>query len=75
MPLNVPDEEILNLCHCYGNPVDNIIHYEKINLKKGTLVTGSTRFIDMELREGVSFHNYFWMEGPLTGDKGKQVLL
>ena len=73
--MNVPDEEILNLCLAYGKPLDNIVHYEKINFKKGTLVTGGTRFVDLELEEGKSLLNYYWMEGPLAGDKGRRIVV
>ena len=37
--------------------------------------TGSTRFVDMELFEGSSFNNYYWMEGPFPGDQGRRVLV
>ena len=30
VPLNVPDEEILNLCAAYGKPADNTVHYETL---------------------------------------------
>ena len=29
----------------------------------------------MELDEGKSFNNYYWMEGPLPGDQGRRVLV
>ena len=30
VPLNIPDEEIVNLCETYGKPVDYIVQYEKM---------------------------------------------
>ena len=75
VPLNVPDEEILNLCNAYGKPMDYIVHYEKLNNIRGLGLTGSTRFVDVELEQGVSFNNYYWMEGPLPGDVGYWQIL
>ena len=31
VPLNVPDEEILTLCACYGKAVDGNVQYERLN--------------------------------------------
>ena len=39
VPLNVPDEETLNLCAAYGKPADNIVHYETLNNIKGKTLT------------------------------------
>ena len=75
VPLNVPDEEILNLCNCYGKPVENIVHYETLRNIKGRNLKGSTRFVDMNLDEGKYFRNYYWMEGPLPGDVGKRIVV
>ena len=75
VPLNVPDEEILHLCRVYGKPLENKVQYEKINIKRGSSVTGGTRFVDMEMAEGRTFLNYYWMEGPLNGDKGKRIVV
>ena len=49
VPLNVPDEEILTLCACYGKPMDDTVHYERLNNIRGRGLTGSTRFVDMQL--------------------------
>ena len=75
VPLNVPDEEIIHLCMAYGKPVENKVRYEVLNNPKNKGHTGSTRFVDMELDEGKSFNNYYWMEGPLPGDEGRRVLV
>ena len=75
VPLNVPDEEIIHLCMAYGKPVENKVHYEVLHNPKNKGHTGSTRFVDMELNEGKSFNNYYWLEGPLSGDEGRRVLV
>ena len=75
VPLNVPDEEIIHLCMAYGKPVENMVRYEVLHNPKNKGHTGSTRFVDMELNEGKSFNNYYWLEGPLSGDEGRRVLV
>ena len=75
VPLNVPDEEVLTLCACYGRVVDRIVQYERLNNIRGRGLTGSTRFVDVELEEGKTLENYYWMEGPLPGDVGKRVVV
>ena len=75
VPLNVPDEEIIHLCLSYGSPVDNKVQYEVLRNSRNKGHTGSTRFVDMELCEGSSFNNYYWMEGPFPGDQGRRVLV
>ena len=67
VPLNVPDEEILNLCNSYGKPASQV-NYEKLHNIRGLGLTGATRFVDVEMEQGVSFENYYWLEGPLPGD-------
>ena len=74
VPLNVPDEEIINLCNSYGKPVSKV-NYEKLNNIRGLQLTGSNRFVDVELEKGVSFENYYWLEGPLPGDVGKRIVV
>ena len=74
VPLNVPDEEILNLCNSYGKPVGNV-YYEKLQNIRGFVLTGSTRFVDVEMEQGISFENYYWLEGPLPGDIGKRIVV
>ena len=75
VPLNVPDEEILNLCLAYGKPLENKVSYETLNIKRGKTLTGSTRYVDMQMEEGKTFMNYYWMEGPLAGDQGKRIVV
>ena len=73
VPLNIPDEEIIHLCECYGKPVDYIVHYEKLFNDKNRGMQGGTRYIDIELFQGASMNNYYWMEGPLPGDSGSRI--
>ena len=75
VPLNVPDEEILTLCAAYGKTMDNTVHYERLNNIKGRGLTGSTRYVDMELDQGKTFENFYWLEGPLQGDVGKRIVV
>ena len=75
VPLNVPNEEIINLCNCYGKPVDNKVTYETLTNARNKGHTGSTRYVDMEFQPNVSMENYYWMEGPLQGDKGRRILV
>ena len=74
VPLNVPDEEILTLCAAYGKPV-SCVQYEHLHNIRGRGLTGSTRYVDMELEKGQSFENFYWMEGPLPGDVGKRIVV
>ena len=72
VPLNVPDEEIIHLCSFYGKPLKNV-EYERIANPKFNGISGSTRYVDMELHPGKSFSNFYWMEGPLPGDQGCRI--
>ena len=39
VPFNIPDEEIINLCKVYGEPLKNKVHYERLSRNtKGILV-------------------------------------
>ena len=75
VPLNVPDEEIFNLCLCYGTVTDDTVHYEKMFNSKNKGMPGSTRFVYMNLDHGSLFENFYWMEGPLAGDSGRRILV
>ena len=74
MPLNVPDKEILNLCATYGKTVDKKVEYEKLNIKKGSNLTGGTRFVDVEMQDGKSFNNNIGWRAPFQGTKGSESL-
>ena len=45
VPLNVPDEELVNLCMCYGEPVGWVSREKLTNLKDKGL-TGSNRSLE-----------------------------
>ena len=75
VPLNVPNEEVLHLCSSYGKPVDNKVYFETLTNQRNKGMRGSTRYVDMELTKGASMMNYYWMEGPLSGDQGRRVLV
>ena len=34
-------------------------------------ISNPAQFVDMELGKGMNTLNYYWMEGPLTGDQGR----
>ena len=76
VPMYVPDEEILHLCGVYGTVLDNKVHWETIRIttttKKGVLVS-PTRYVMMNLNNGVMFNNFYWMEGPMAGDPGRRI--
>ena len=72
VPLNVPDEELVNLSLCYGQPVGAVRREKLTNLKdKGKV--GSNRILDVILNQGSAFENFFWMEGPLPSDQGRRI--
>ena len=72
VPLNIPDEEIINLCKSYGKPINNLVKYDKPSrMTKG--VIGSIRHVEMELLPGKQFENFYWLEGPLEGDIGSRI--
>ena len=73
VPLNIPDEEIIHLCETYGKLVDSIVHYERLNNDKNRGMMGGTRFVEIELFQGASLNNFYWMEGPLHGDIGCRI--
>ena len=72
VPFNIPDEEIINLCKCYGEPVDNLVQYDMPS-KATRGVPGSTRLVEMKMIAGKQVENYYWMEGPLDSDRGCRI--
>ena len=72
VPFNISDEELINLCQCYGEPVDNIVNYEQPS-KNRRGVMGSTRYVNIRLSPGKQLENFYWMEGPLEGDRGCRI--
>ena len=51
VPFNIPDEELINLCQCYGDLTDNVVHYEKPT-RNSRGVMGSARYADIKLTPG-----------------------
>ena len=76
VPLEIQDDELMNLCVIYGK-VDGEIKREAVNMnhsKYGKFkLTSSTRYVYMKLNPGQKFKNYYWMEGPLPGDQGRRI--
>jgi hypothetical protein len=72
VPLNVPDEELVNLALCYGQPVGKVKRERLTNSKdKGKI--GSIRSLDVLLNPGYTVENHCWLEGPLPSDQGRRV--
>ena len=72
VPLNVPDEELVNLALCYGQPVGKVKRERLTNSKdKGKM--GSISSLDVLLNPGYTFENHCWLEGPLPSDQGRRV--
>ena len=59
VPFNIPDEEIINLCKVYGEPLKNKVHYERPS-RNTRGIHGSTRSVEMKLTPGKQFENYYW---------------
>ena len=72
VPFNIPDEEIINLCECYGEPINNQVSYEKASSNTRG-VSGSVRYVEINMMPGKQFENYYWMEGPLESDRGCRI--
>ena len=72
--LNVPDEEIINICMSYGEPV-GWVSREKLTNAKDRGIQGSNRSVEVNLNIGATFENYYWLEGPLPGDQGRRILV
>ena len=70
-----PIEEIFHLCKSYGKPLDNKVYFETLTNSKNKGMRGSARFMDMELSKGSSMMNHYWLEGPLSEDQGRRVLV
>ena len=72
VPWDIPDEEIINLCEVYGTPINNQVKYEPMpSAYRG--VRGPNRTVEMKINPGKQFENFYWMEGPLEGDKGSRI--
>ena len=73
VPFNVPDEEIIQLCKAYGNPLYNKVNYERMFNSRNKGMMGATRWVEMDMKQGVVMKNFYWLEGPLPGDKGTRI--
>ena len=71
-PLSIPDDEILHIARTFCNPTDDIVYYEQMN-SKGKSIRSGTRYLEVELKPGVVLPTYFWLEGPLDGDRASRV--
>ena len=71
VPLCIPDEEIINICECYGEPINNEVYCKASAQMRGA--TGSTRYVKMKLNPGTQFENFYWVEGPLDQDQGGRI--
>ena len=74
VPLSVPDEEILSMCPIYGELVGGVTR-ERVNNTNDRGMFSNNRSIEINLNAGVSFENYYWMEGPLPSDQGRRVIV
>ena len=72
VPLNVPDEELIILCLCYGQPVGGVKR-EMLTNPSDRGKVGSNRTLEVILNSGASLENYFWLEGPLPSDQGRRI--
>ena len=67
VPVEVPDEEVLNLCSLYGK-VEGEVGREKVTINNSKLgsfkLVSATRFVHMKINPGKKFNNYYWMETP-----------
>ena len=73
VPLNIPDQELLNIIECYGTVTDSVVHYEAVNNPKARgIVNANTRHMEMILSDK-KLPNFIWLEGPLEGDTGARI--
>ena len=75
VPISVPDEEILHLCSQYGEVKDDRVRREVIHFggAKKLKITGSTRWVEMTLKPGKAFRNFYWLAGPQPGDIARRI--
>ena len=73
VPLCIPDEEIINLCGCYGLPINNEVYCKASAQMRGAV--GSTRYVKMQMNPGKQFENFYWLSGPLDTDQGARITI
>ena len=60
VPFNILDEEIIELCNCYGTPTNNKVNYEKLFNARNKGMMSGTRWVEMEMKPGISFNNFYY---------------
>ena len=75
VPISVPDEEILHLCSQYGDVKDDLVRREVIHFggAKRLKIKSSTRWVEMTMKPGKAFRNYYWLAGPQPGDVARRI--
>ena len=73
VPLNVPDEEILNLCVFYGQPT-GVVKREGCTNPNDKGKVGSNRSVDIILNDGASFVNFIGLKVHFLQTKGEGSL-
>lgn len=71
--LDVPDEEILNLCDTFGEPIS--IHRKKMKNSRNMGSLTAKRVVHMKLKQNASFNNYYWLDSIVPGRPGSRVLV
>ena len=64
---SIPNAEILNLCRYYGEVIGDVME-EMITIGKNKTIPNGIRYVHMKLFQGVSFRQFYQMEGPRPGD-------
>jgi hypothetical protein len=49
------------------------VHFEKLNNSRNRGMMGSTRWVKVEFKAGVSMNYFYWLEGPLPGDTRSRI--
>ena len=75
VPISVPDEEILHLCSQYGDVKDDRVRREIIHFggTKKLKIMSSTRWVEMTMKPGKAFRNFYWLAGPQPGDVARRI--
>ena len=75
VPISVPDEEILHLCSQYGDVKDDRVRREVIHFggARKLKIMSSTRWVEMTMKPGKAFRNFYWLAGPQPGDVARRI--
>ena len=71
--LDIPNEEILNLCDQYGEPV--LIEFAKMNTSKNKGDKSAKRVVWMKLAPNKVMKNYYWLESMVPNRPACRVLV